>query len=121
MNGDKLAPDNNGAGKMNQSKIVLRLFLKANEQLAETVEKRVGDFNYPASGLEIRVALYFFALLTSGTNMWGILAYLNGLGTACIASIQTEILWMLLTDRWTRNDDFIQRFFQKPDVMCICS
>ena len=111
MNGDKLAPDNNSAGKMDYSKVVLCLFLKANKQLAETVEKRVSDFNHPASGLEVRVTLYFFALLTSGTNMGGILAYLNGLGAACIASIQAEILWMLLTDCWTRNDDFIQRFF----------
>ena len=111
MNGDKLAPDNNGAGKMDQSTVVLRLLLNANEQLAETVEKRVSDFNDPASGLEVRVTLYFFALLTSGTNMGGILAYLNGPGAACIASIQAEILWMLLTDCRTRNNDFIQRCF----------
>ena len=111
MNGDKLAPDNNGAGKMDQSKVVLRLLLKANQQLAETVEKRVRNFNHPASGLEVRLTLYFFAFLTSGTNMGGILAHLNGLGTACIASIQTEILRMLLTDCRTRNNDFIQRCF----------
>ena len=121
MNGDKLAPDNNSAGKVDQSKVVLCLFLKANEQLAETVEKRVRDFNHPASGLEVRVALYFFAILTSGTNMSGILAYFNGPGAACIASVQAEILWMLLTDSRTRNDDFIQRFFQKLDIMCVCS
>ena len=84
MNGDKLAPDNNSTGKIDQSKVDLCLFLKANEQLAETVEKRVSDFNHPASGLEVRVTLYFFAFLTSGTNMGGILAYLNGLGAACI-------------------------------------
>ena len=111
MNGDKLAPDNNSAGKMDESKVVLRFLLKANKQLAETVEKRVCNFNHPASGLEVRVALYFFALLTSGTNMGGILTYLNRLGTACIASIQAEILWMQLTDCWTGNNDFIQRCF----------
>ena len=107
MNRDKLAPDNNGASKIDQSKIVMHLLLKSNEQLAETVEKRVSDFNHPTSGLEGRVALYFFALLTSGTNMGGILTCLNGLGTACIASIQAEILRMPLTDCWTRNGDFI--------------
>ena len=58
MNGDKIAPDNNSTGKMDQSKVVLCLFLKANEQFAETVEKRVSDFNHPASGLEVRVTLY---------------------------------------------------------------
>ena len=48
MNGKELAPDNNSAGKMDQSKVVLCLFLKANKQFAETVEKRVRDFNHPA-------------------------------------------------------------------------
>lgn len=111
MNGDKLAPNNHSAGKMDQSKIVLCLFLKADEQFAETVEKRMRNFDYPAFGLEVRVTLYFFALLTSGTNMGGVLAYLNRLGTACITSIQAKILWMLFTDRWTSNNDFIQRCF----------
>ena len=92
---------------MNQSKIVILLLLKSNEQFTETVEKRVSDFNHPASGLEVGVALYFSALLTSGTNMGGILAHLNGLGTACIASIQAEIFRMPLTDCRTRNSDFI--------------
>lgn len=111
MNGDKLAPDDNGAGKVDQGKVDLRFLLKANEQLAKTVEKRVRDFNYPASGFEVWVTLYFFALLTSGTDMGGILTCLNGLSTACIASIQAEILWMLLTNCRTRNNDFIQRCF----------
>ena len=71
----------------------------------------MSDFNHPASGFEVRVTFYFFALLTSESNMCGVLAHLNGLGTACIASIQTKILRMRLTDCWTGNDDFIQCFF----------
>lgn len=96
---------------MDQSKVVLRLLLKTNEQLAETIEKRVSDFNHSASGLEVRITLYFFALLTAGTDMGGILTHLNGLGTTCITSIQAKILRMLLTDCWTRNNDFVQRCF----------
>lgn len=111
MNRDKFAPNNNGAGKMDQSKVVLCLLLKANEQFAETVEKRVDDFNHPAFGLEVRVTLYFFAFLTSGANMGDILVCFDRLGTACITSIQAKILRMLFTDRWTRNNDFIQRCF----------
>ena len=79
------------------------------------------DFDHPASGLEVRITLDFFAILASGTDMSSVLALLNGLGTACIASIQTEALGMLLTDGWTGNDDVIQRFFQKLDVVCVCA
>ena len=106
---------------MDQSKVVLCLFLKANKQLAETVEKRVSDFNHPASGPEVRIALDFFALLTSGTDMGSILTCLNGLGAACISGIQAEILRMLLTDGWTGNHNPIQSCLYKFDVMCVCS
>ena len=111
MNLDKFAPDNNSASKMDQSKVILSFLFKSNKQLAETVEKRMSDFDYPASGLEVRITFYFFALLTSGTNMGSVLTYLSGLSTACIASIQAKILRMQITDCWTGNDDFIQGFF----------
>ena len=121
MNLDKLAPDNNGAGKMDQSKVILSLLFKTNEQLAETVEKRMSDFNYPASGFEVRITFHFFALLTSGTNVGSVLVNLNRLGAACIAGTQAKILRMRLTDCRTGNDNFIQRFFQKLDIMRVCT
>lgn len=77
---NKLTPDNNGTGKVDQREVVLSLLFKADE-------KRVGDFNYPTSGLEVRITLYFFALLAFGTDMSRILACLNGKGTSCITSI----------------------------------
>ena len=113
MNLNQLTPDNNGASKVNQSKVVLRLLFKANKQLGKTVKKGMSDFDYPASGLEVWIALYFFALLTSGTDMGSVMTLLNGLGTARITSIQTKILRILLTDGWTGNDDVVQRFFQE--------
>ena len=79
------------------------------------------NFNYPASGLEVRIPLNFFTLLTPGADMSCVLTLLNGQGTACIASIQAEILRMILTDGWTGNNDVIQRFFQKLDVMGVCT
>lgn len=106
---------------MNQGEIVLCLLFKANKQLAETVEKRMSNFNHPSPGLEVRITLYFFTLLTSGADMSSVLTRLNSLGAACIASIQAEILRMVLTDGWTENDNAIQRFFQKLDVMCVCA
>lgn len=106
---------------MNQREIVLRLLFKTNKQLAETVKKGMSDFDHPASGLEVWIALYFFALLTSGTDMGSVMTLLNGLGTACITSIQAKILRMILTGGWMGNDDAIQRFFQKSDVMCVCA
>lgn len=81
----------------------------------------MSDFDHPASGLEVRIALYFFALFTSGTDMGSVLTLLNGLGAASIASIQAKILWMVLTDGWTGNDDAVQRFFQELDVMRVCT
>ena len=106
---------------MNQSEIVLRLLFKTNKQVAETVKKEMRDFDRPASGLEVWIVLYFFALLTSGTDMGSIMTFLNGLGTACITSIQAKVLRMILTDGWTGNDDAIRCFFQKFDVMCVCA
>ena len=109
MDLDKLTPDNNGGGKMNQGKIVGRFLLKTNKQLTETVEKGVSDLNYPASGPEVRIALYFFSLLTSGTDMSSILTRLNELGASCTTCSQAEILRMFLTDCWTGNHQSIQR------------
>ena len=77
----------------------------------------MSDFDHPASGLEVRIALYFFALFASGTDMGSVLTLLNGLGAASIASIQAKIL----CDGWTGNDDAVQRFFQELDVMRVCT
>lgn len=121
MNRDKFVPDNHGASKVKQRKIVLRLLFKADEQLTEMVEKRVRDFNHPASGFEIGIMLDFIALFTSGANMGNILTPFNGLGAACISSIQAEILRMFLADSWTGNDDVIRRLFQKLDIVRICA
>lgn len=38
MDGDKISPDNNGAGKLHQRPIVTRLFLIPDQQLPETVQ-----------------------------------------------------------------------------------
>lgn len=121
MNLDHLTPDNNRASKMDQSEIVLSFLFKANKQLAKAVKKGMSDFDHPAPGLEVRIALYFFAFFASGTDMGSVLAFLNGLGTACITSIQTKILWLAFTDSQAGNDTVIQCFFQELDVMCVCS
>lgn len=121
MNLDQLTPDNNGASEMNQREIVLRFLFKANKQLAKTVKKGMSDFDHPASSLEVRIALDFFAFLTSGTDMGSVMMLLNGLGTACITSIQAKILRIVLTDGWPGNDDVIQCFFQEFDVMRVCT
>lgn len=81
----------------------------------------MSDFDHPASSPEFRIALYFFAFFTSGTDMGSVLTLFNGLGTACIAGIQAKILGMLLTDGWTGNDDVVQCCFQEFDVMRVCT
>lgn len=65
---------------MNEGEIILSLLFTANKQLAEAVEKGVRDLDHPASDLEVRIALYFSALLTSGADMGSVLTTLNGWG-----------------------------------------
>ena len=79
MNLYELAPDDDGAGEMEKSKVIGSLFLKADQQFAEAVEKRVGNFNDPATGFESRIVLLFFTFFASGTDMGCIMALLNGL------------------------------------------
>lgn len=57
INGNKLTPDDDGAGEMEKGKVIGSLFLKADQQFAEAVEKGVRDFDHPASSLEVRIAL----------------------------------------------------------------
>lgn len=64
---------------MNQGEIVLSFLFKANKQLVETVKKEINGFDCPASGLEVGIALYFFAFLTSGMGMGNVLKRLNAL------------------------------------------
>jgi len=59
---------------VDQSEIVVSLFLKTDEQLAKAIEKRVCDFNHPAPSLKIGIALFFCSFLASRADMSSILA-----------------------------------------------
>ncbi len=53
MNRYEFAPNNDGTGELNESKIIGSFFLKADEQLAKTVEERVCDLSNPAACMKI--------------------------------------------------------------------
>ena len=46
-----IVPSDAGAGKMQHSQIILRLFSPANEQMTKPVKPGVGPFHHPAPGL----------------------------------------------------------------------
>jgi hypothetical protein len=42
MHANNFTPNNNSASEVNQAKIIIRLFHKANQKFAETIKERVG-------------------------------------------------------------------------------
>ncbi len=96
MNRNEFAPNDNGTGELNESEIIGSFFLKADEQLAKTVEERMCDLNNPAACMEIRIAFQFLFFLAARPDMGRITALLNLLLATCIACVQTKILRMIL-------------------------
>jgi len=92
MNGNEFAPDDNSAGKMDESKVVDGFFLKTNQELTKAIEKRVCDFNNPTAGFEVRITFQFLLFLTPRPNVGRIATLLYLCVTACITSVQAQIL-----------------------------
>ncbi len=67
MDGNEFAPDDDGAGELNEREIVVSFLLKADGQLAKTVEERVCDLNNPAACMEVWIA--FLPVLAAGPDM----------------------------------------------------
>lgn len=88
MNLYELAPDNDGAGEMEKGKVIGSLFLKADQQFAEAVEKRVNDLHNPAANSEVGIVFQLLLFLTTGSNVWNIIALFNLFSAASIACIQ---------------------------------
>ncbi len=87
MNGNEFTPDDGGTSELNESEIIGSFLLKADEQLAKTVEKRVCDLNDPAACMEVWIAFSFLLFLAAWSDMWRIASLLNLLlapGAACV-------------------------------------
>ena len=54
---------------MDEGKVVGGLFLKTDQQLAETVEEGMKDLNDPSAGPKMRITLQLLFLLTTGADM----------------------------------------------------
>lgn len=121
INGDELTPDNNTAGKLNQSHVVGGFLFIANQKFAETVEKRVRHLKNPAACMKVGVAFRLLLFLAAGPDMWNIIALFNRLTAASIACVQAQILRMYLIRLRTQHYDMIEHFFQQFDIMRICS
>ena len=90
----EFTPNNDSAGKMNEGQIIGGFLFVSNQKLTKAIEKGVGDFNDPTAGPEFRILLQFFLFLATGSDMGRITMLLYLFSTPCIASIQTQILWM---------------------------
>ena len=113
MDRNEFAPDNNGAGKLNESEIIGGFLFKTDEEFAKTIEKRVRDLNDPAASMEIWIALQFLFFFTAGSNMRDITALFHLFLTARVTCIQTQILWMFFLRFRAYGHDRIQGFFQQ--------
>lgn len=88
MDGNEFMPDNDSAGKLEQSHVVGRLLFITNQKFAEAVEKRVSDLHNSAVSSEVGIAFQLLRFLTTGANVWNIIALFNLFSAASIACIQ---------------------------------
>lgn len=103
MNGNEFTPDNHSTGKLDQRHIIGGFLFIANQKFAEAVEERVSHLDNPAACAKVRVALQLFLLLTTGADMWNIIALFNRISAAGIACVQAQILRMLLVRLRTQH------------------
>ena len=87
MNTNELTPDNHRAGKLKQSHVIGSFLFIANQKFTKPVEKRVCNLNHPAACAKIRVVFQCFLLLTTGSNMWNIIALFNCFSAASITCV----------------------------------
>ena len=121
MYADNFAPDNNRTGEMNQAEIIISLFFKTNQQLAETIKKRVCCFHNSPAGFKCGIAFDFFLLITAGPYICNITLTFNRLFSTCIASVQAQMLWLRYGWLRAKNHNAIQSLPQQFNVVRICT
>ena len=82
MNESELTPGNHSTGKLDQCHIVGGFLFIANQKFTEAVEERVSHLDNPAACAKVRVAIQLFLLLTTGPDMWNIIALFNRISAA---------------------------------------
>lgn len=92
MHGNDLPPNYDRTRQIQQRKITLRLLFIPDQQLPESVQPRMSNFNYPTPRLEFRVVLYFLLFFPSWTNVRNVALFLYRFLSSNIPRIQTKIL-----------------------------
>jgi len=108
MDADNFAPNDERACKHEQAKIRGVFFLEANEQFAETVDKRVRDFHNPAPRFEVRIALKLKLFLAAWADMRDEPTLLHFLLRADEARVDTEVLRVLMRRQRAENHNVIK-------------
>ena len=121
----EFTPNNDSASKLNEGWIIGSFLFRTNQKLTKAIEKRVDDFNDPTTGPEFRIALQFLLFLATGSDMGRIPMLLYLFSTACIASIQTQILRMFFIWFWTQHYNMIQcvssrKNYRQRKTLLIC-
>ncbi len=119
MYANNFAPDNNSAGKVNQTKIIISLFLETNQKFTETIEKRVCHFHNPTTSFKGRVVFNFLFLITARPYICSIALTFDHLFGTCITSIQTQMLWLRRRRFRTKNYNAFQCLLQQFNIVSI--
>ena len=98
-------------------------FLVPHQQLSESVEPAVRDFDNPASGPFLWVTFEFAGLLSSALDVGNVAMFLNDFQSWCagVASISTQMF--VSSQRWIRSLDLeaIEHGFKLRNIMPICA
>ena len=97
------------------------LLFIADQEFAESIEKRVRNLNDPVMCPEVWLAFQHLLLLTSGPDIWSITALYHRVSTTSMACVQAQVLRRLRICFWAQHYHMVQCFLQQFDVVGIRS
>lgn len=108
---------------MEQSQIVLNLFVPADKYSAKAIHPTVRALHHPTSGLVANMAFEGLRLFLSRTNMQGVAKFLAQFPdfVVVIPFIQAEILPLLFGWLWSDNWDTFQRPTGHLEIIAVSS
>jgi hypothetical protein len=109
------------ASKMKKREIILGLFFPANQQAAGAVEPGMGAFHDPSPRAKTRSGRFFLLLLSTTANVKLVVTSLSLLTAdgIVVASIQTQMLWMLWSGIRANHHHAIQSDAEQFHIMAI--
>lgn len=98
-------------------------FLIPHQELSESVEPTVRDFDNPASCFFLRVAFEFAGLLSSAFDMRNVAMFLNDFQGRCAGITCVGAQMFVPSQRWIGSLDFdvVEHGFNLRNIMPVCS